>query len=92
MIASVFYRAGIIEQWDTGTLKIIYLCRDITIPPSRFGEGQSGSVVVTFRPAPGIAATATPQVAPQVTVFSLSRYAMTRVDCPEARLSSPRFL
>ena len=52
IIASVFYRAGIIEQWGTGTLKVIDWCRD-NANPAPIWEEQSGSVVVTFRPAPG---------------------------------------
>ena len=55
IIASVFYRAGIIEQWGTGTLKVIDWCRD-NANPAPIWEEQSGSVVVTFPPAPGFAA------------------------------------
>ena len=63
IIASVFYRAGVIEQWGTGTLKVIDWCRD-NANPAPIWEEQSGSVVVTFRPAPGFAAQVTPRSHP----------------------------
>jgi ATP-dependent DNA helicase RecG len=66
IIAGVFYRAGIIEQWGTGTLKVIDWCRDNS-NPAPIWEEQSGSIVVTFRPAPGFAAETTRQVTPEVT-------------------------
>ena len=50
LIANVFYRAGIIEKWGTGTLNIIDWCRDNKNPDPVWQE-QSGSVVVTFHPA-----------------------------------------
>ncbi|MFZ5831364.1 MAG: ATP-binding protein, partial [Planctomycetota bacterium] len=65
IIASVFYRAGIIEQWGTGTLKVIDWCRD-NANPTPVWEEQSGSVVVAFRPAPGFALETTPQVTEEV--------------------------
>jgi ATP-dependent DNA helicase RecG len=65
IIANVFYRSGIIEQWGTGTLKVIDWCRD-NANPAPVWEEQSGSVIVTFRPAPGFAAETTPQVAEEV--------------------------
>lgn len=52
LIANVFYRAGIIEQWSTGVLKVVDWCRD-NAKPAPIGEEQSGSVVVFFRPAAG---------------------------------------
>ena len=65
IIAGVFYRAGIIEQWGTGTLKVINWCRD-NANPAPVWEEQSGSVVVSFRPAPGFAVQVTPEVTPEV--------------------------
>jgi ATP-dependent DNA helicase RecG len=65
IIAGVFYRAGIIEQWGTGTLKIIDWCRE-NANPAPVWEEQTGSVVVTFRPAPGFEG-ATRQITPEVT-------------------------
>ncbi len=50
LVANVFYRAGIIEKWGTGTLNIIDWCRDNKNPDPEWQE-QSGSVVVTFHPA-----------------------------------------
>jgi ATP-dependent DNA helicase RecG len=52
IIASVFYRAGIIEQWGTGTLKVIDWCRDNANPAPVWNE-DSGSVLVTFLPSLG---------------------------------------
>jgi len=80
IIAGVFYRAGIIEQWGTGTLKIVDWCRE-NANPAPVWEEQSGSVVVTFRPAPGF----TPQVTPQVTEEVPSEVARLLVLCRTPR-------
>lgn len=69
IIASVFYRAGIIEQWGSGTLKIIELCRTVGVPDPAWSE-QSGSVITTFSAPEWFAEklqVPTPQVTPQVT-------------------------
>ena len=50
IIAEVFYRAGIIEQWGTGTLNIIKWCKDNQNPPPVWEE-QPGAVMVTFLPS-----------------------------------------
>lgn len=50
IIANVFYRAGIIERWGSGTLNIIDWCKENGNPLLTWQE-QSGSVYVTFRPA-----------------------------------------
>ena len=50
IIANVFYRAGIIERWGSGTLNIIDWCIENGNPTPAWSE-QSGSVYVTFRPA-----------------------------------------
>mgnify|MGYP000997856974 CR=1 FL=1 len=50
-----------LEIINTGTLKIIDWCRENANPAPAWEE-QSGSVVVTFRPAPGF----TPQVTDEV--------------------------
>ena len=63
IIANVFYRAGIIERWGTGTLNIIDWCAENGNPAPTWQE-QSGSVYVTFVPA---VLPATPQVTPLVT-------------------------
>ena len=51
----------IIEQWGTGTLKVIDWCRDNSNPTPVWDE-DSGSVVVTFQPAPGFVSKVTPEV------------------------------
>ena len=33
IIANVFYRAGIIERWSSGTLNIIDWCKEIDLKP-----------------------------------------------------------
>ena len=47
LIAEVVYRAGLIERWGRGTLRMLELCADAGIPAPTFQEKQS-SVVVTF--------------------------------------------
>ncbi len=49
IIASVFYRAGIIEKWGIGTLNIMDWCRENGNPPPEW-KVRAGSVVLTFRP------------------------------------------
>lgn len=49
IIAEVFYRAGVIEQWGTGTLNIIKWCKDNQNPPPVWEE--PGAVMVTFLPS-----------------------------------------
>lgn len=70
IIASVFYRAGIIERWGSGTLNIVEWCLENANPAPQWAE-QAGSVVVTLQPAvlPGdrsSTAQVTAQVAAQV--------------------------
>jgi len=48
-IADAFFRAGLIERWGRGTLKIVDLCREAGQPEPEF-EVQAGHVVVRFRP------------------------------------------
>ena len=48
IIANVFYRAGIIERWGSGTNRVIEECKAYGIEPPIFEEKQ-GWVVVTFR-------------------------------------------
>lgn len=50
IIANVFYRAGVIERWGMGTLKILDWCREFDYPQPGWHE-QSGSVYITFMPA-----------------------------------------
>jgi len=49
LIAGVFYRRGLIEQWGRGTEKIVELCTGAGHPEPEFGE-QAGSVRVRFLP------------------------------------------
>lgn len=49
LIAGVFYRRGLIEQWGRGTEKIVKLCVDAGHPEPEFGV-QAGSVWVRFVP------------------------------------------
>lgn len=49
-IASVFYRAGIIEKWGTGTLSIINYCKENGNPFPKW-EIRTESVVTTFLPS-----------------------------------------
>ncbi len=50
IIASVFYRAGIIERWGSGTLNIVDWCAENGNPPPKWRE-EAGSVFVVFAPA-----------------------------------------
>ena len=50
IIANVFYRAGIIERWGSGTLNIIDWCSENGNPPPTWME-QAGSIFVSFIPA-----------------------------------------
>lgn len=49
-LASVFYRAGIIEKWGTGTLNIIDWCRENGNPEPNW-EVRTQSVITTFLPS-----------------------------------------
>ena len=49
IIANVFYRAGIIERWGSGTLNILEWCKENGNPPPVWEE-RAGAVCVTFRP------------------------------------------
>ncbi|MCO5178263.1 MAG: putative DNA binding domain-containing protein [Thermomicrobiales bacterium] len=49
LIAQVFYRRGIIEQWGRGTLKMAELTERAGLVPPEF-ESSGGEVLVRFRP------------------------------------------
>ena len=49
LIADVFYRLGIIEQWGRGTLKMIELTEEAGLIPPEFEE-RGGEIVIRFRP------------------------------------------
>jgi ATP-dependent DNA helicase RecG len=48
LIAHAFFLIKFIEQWGTGTLRMIALCREAGLPEPEFAE-LSGAFVVTFR-------------------------------------------
>jgi ATP-dependent DNA helicase RecG len=50
IIASVFYRAGVIEKWGMGTLNIIDWCKENGNPKPTW-EVRAESVVTTFLPS-----------------------------------------
>ena len=50
LIANIFYRRGLIEQWGRGTQKIVELCVQAGHPEPEFVE-QAGAVGVRFLPA-----------------------------------------
>src|SRR5262249_9405185 len=50
IIASVFYRAGVIEKWGMGTLNIIDWCKENGNPKPAW-EVRADSVVTTFLPS-----------------------------------------
>jgi ATP-dependent DNA helicase RecG len=50
LIAGVFYRRGLIEQWGRGTQKIVDWCVAAGQPEPEFEE-RAGAVVVRFRPS-----------------------------------------
>jgi ATP-dependent DNA helicase RecG len=50
LIAGVFYRCGLIEQWGRGTQKIVDWCIAAGQPEPEFEE-RAGDVVVRFRPS-----------------------------------------
>jgi ATP-dependent DNA helicase RecG len=50
LIASVFYRRGIIEAWGRGTLKMAELSEQAGLPRPEFEE-IAGALVVRFRPS-----------------------------------------
>lgn len=52
IIAGVFYRAGVIESWGTGTLNILYWCREGHCPDPTWEE-RTESVWVSFYPSRG---------------------------------------
>ena len=49
LIAQVFYFAGIIERWGTGTTRIIRLCREQGLPEPEFNNWQGGVRVVFLK-------------------------------------------
>lgn len=49
LVADVFFRRGIIDQWGRGTLKILELAEEAGLTPPEFDQ-QGGEVIVRFYP------------------------------------------
>jgi len=78
IIANVFYRAGIIERWGTGTLNIIDWCAENSNPTPSWQE-QADSVYVTFLPAALLASErGAEQVAGEVTLQVGTKLALSQ--------------
>jgi len=49
LIAMVFYYAGLIEKWGTGTKRMVELCRNQGLPEPQFREEFNGFSVVFYK-------------------------------------------
>ncbi len=49
-LADVFFKAGFIEAWGRGTLKIIDKCKERNLPEPEFSEMTDGFLVSFFKP------------------------------------------
>lgn len=65
IIASVFYRAGVIEKWGMGTLNIIDWCKENGNPKPTW-EVRAESVVTTFLPSGFFATGEMPEERPKL--------------------------
>lgn len=65
IIASVFYRAGVIEKWGMGTLNIIDWCKENGNPKPTW-EVRAESVVTTFLPSVFFATGEMPEERPKL--------------------------
>ena len=65
IIASVFYRAGVIEKWGMGTLNIIDWCKENGNPKPTW-EVRAESVVTTFLPSVFFATGEIPEERPKL--------------------------
>jgi len=65
IIASVFYRAGVIEKWGMGTLNIIDWCKENGNPKPTW-EVRAESVVTTFLPSGFFATGEIPEEGPKL--------------------------
>ena len=65
IIADIFHRGGLIEQWGRGTNRVVEMCRKAGIASPVFQE-NGPFAVVTFRVRVGETAQVAPQVTPQV--------------------------
>ncbi len=64
IVASVFYRAGIIEKWGTGTLNILDWCKENKNPSPTWLDDDD-SVIVTFAPRPSLVLQEQPESRPE---------------------------
>jgi ATP-dependent DNA helicase RecG len=83
IIADIFHRAGLIEQWGRGTNRVIEMCHTAGIAPPIFEE-NGPFAVVTFPVRVGATTQVTTQVTVQVTpqVAAVLRAAL---DAPRSR-------
>lgn len=49
LVGEVFYKAGLIERWGTGTLRMIKACRQQGLPEPEFVDNEGGGFKVIFR-------------------------------------------
>lgn len=49
LLGEVFYKAGLIERWGTGTLRMIKTCRQQGLPEPEFVDNEGGGFKVVFR-------------------------------------------
>ena len=49
LIATVFYYAGLIERWGTGTKRMVELCREQGLPEPEFKEFGGGFSVIFYK-------------------------------------------
>lgn len=49
LLGEVFYKAGLIERWGTGTLRMIKACRQQGLPEPEFVDNEGGGFKVIFR-------------------------------------------
>jgi len=87
LIAGVFYRAGIIESWGSGTVRMIEACRAAGRPlPAWEGEPDGLRLVLASpQAAPEVTPQVTPQATPQDTPQVTPEVRGLLVHCLEAR-------
>jgi len=52
LLADIFFKAGFIESWGRGTLKIIDKCKEKGLPEPEFSEMTGGFLVVFYKAEP----------------------------------------
>jgi ATP-dependent DNA helicase RecG len=50
LLADIFFKAGFIEAWGRGTLKIVDKCKERNLPEPEFSEMTGGFLVSFFKP------------------------------------------